>query len=226
MSDQILKPDNISPDLVAFADRLRERLAQPLPGPAIQRRFAPELAYGRHFGPPAVGASPAAVVALFYLTADGWQLPLIVRPKSMPHHAGQVSFPGGRVERDESSADAALRELHEELGVRSARVELLGRLSPIYLFNSNFAVTAWVAVVRNEPAFVPSPEEVAELIALPLAHLLQPTNYGSHTIRSRGVTIRTPHLLIGQQRIWGATLMLLGELAAICHDCVHEISHH
>jgi 8-oxo-dGTP pyrophosphatase MutT (NUDIX family) len=133
-------------------------------------------------------------------------------------HAGQISLPGGSVDPGETSPQAALRELEEELGVGGEEIELLGGLSPLYVFVTEFQVTPWVAVARRRPAFAPSPIEVAELLEVPLAHLVDPANQGRHLRRQRGVELSAPHFLWGRHRIWGATSMILGELAAVVEE--------
>ena len=72
----------------------------------------------------------------------------------------------------ESSEEAALRELEEELGIDRFRSLLLGQLSPLYLFGTNFLITPWVAAVRDAVEFLPNREEVDEFLQVPLAHLL------------------------------------------------------
>lgn len=194
---------------------LAERLAQGhLPGREAQRRLEPGLGFGRHFGPPTHRARPAAVVALLYPTPQGWRLPLTVRPTTLRGHAGQISLPGGVVEPGETSQTAALRELEEELGVARHCVRLLGRLSPLYVFVSEFQISPWVAAVAERPTFRPSPDEVSELLEIPLAHLLDPANRGVHRRRQRGIELTAPHFLWGRHRIWGATAMILSELVA------------
>jgi 8-oxo-dGTP pyrophosphatase MutT (NUDIX family) len=198
---------------------LAARLMQPpLPGREAQRRFEPALCYGRHFGPPTTRARAASVLVLLYPHEGDWRLPLTVRPATLVAHAGQISLPGGSVDPGETGPQAALRELEEELGVSRAEIELLGGLSPLYVFVSEFLVTPWVAVARERPAWAPSPFEVAELLELPLAHLLDPANQGRHARRQRGVELSAPHFLYGRHRIWGATSMILAELAAIIKE--------
>ncbi|MBL8830704.1 MAG: CoA pyrophosphatase [Planctomycetaceae bacterium] len=210
-------------DPIAIAEqldvaRLAARLKQPLPGRAAQSRFEPELSFSRHFGPPPPDARPAAVVALLYPQLGQWHVPLTVRPTSMQTHAGQISFPGGGIVPGESNEAAVLRELSEELGFLTDNVELLGELTPLYLYNSNYRVTAWVAAVNERPTFAPDPREVAELLEVPLAQLLDRRQHGVTARRARGIGVRVPHIAFGRHRIWGATSMILGELLAIIEE--------
>lgn len=197
---------------------LADRLKQPLPGKLAQRRFEPELSYGRHYEPPPPDARRAAVVALLYQRHGQWHIPLTVRPQTMADHAGQVALPGGMIEPGEASDAAALRELHEELGVPNEGIELLGRLSDIYVFVSNFSVTPWVAVCREPPTLLPDQREVAEVLDVPLAHLLDPANRGAHQHETRGLQFTAPHVLFAGHRIWGATCMMLAELTALIEE--------
>src|SRR5688572_22341141 len=82
-------------------------LSGALPGPEAQRLFAPELAYGRHAGPPAVGSRQAAVLVLAYPHSGDWFVPTIVRAHSMKEHAGQIALPGGSVDGAEMPAQTA-----------------------------------------------------------------------------------------------------------------------
>ncbi|HVA45636.1 MAG TPA: CoA pyrophosphatase [Pirellulales bacterium] len=198
---------------------IRDRLTRPpLPGKAVQREMEPSLCYGRHFGPPTCRARDAAVIALLYPHAGDWYLPLTVRPATLTAHAGQISLPGGASEPGETTAQAALRELAEELGVPASEVSLLGPLSPIYVFVSEYLVTPWVAAIDARPRFRPSADEVSELLEVPLSRLLDPAARGSHTRRQRGIELSVPHFQWGRHRIWGATAMILTELAAVMHE--------
>lgn len=199
-------------------ERLAERLRQPLPGRTAQSRFEPELSFGRHYAPAPAGARDAAVIALLFADSGRWHLPLMVRPQTLTDHAGQISLPGGTIDAGETSDVAALRELHEELGVDQREVELLGQLTPIYLFVSNFRVTPWVGIVRHRPILVPSPHEVAELLEVPLDHLLDAQNCGQHIRQFNGLNFAAPHIAFDQHHIWGATGMILGELIEIISE--------
>jgi len=127
-------------------------------------------------------------------------------------------LPGGLIEPGESSQVAALRELNEELGIEPGTVELLGQLSPLYLFVSNFSVIPWVGVMDHTPEFRPSPDEVQEVLELPLEFLLDESNRGQHVHSHRDLKFSAPHFLWQGHRIWGATSMILSELVALVEE--------
>jgi 8-oxo-dGTP pyrophosphatase MutT (NUDIX family) len=201
-------------------DLLAARLSAPLPGAAIGPRYELESPPHRksHYDPPPPGARQAAVLILFYPYQQQWHLPLTLRPAHLPDHAGQISLPGGAIEPGESSAAAAVREFHEELGAPGLAVRQLGRLSSIYVQVSNFRVDPWVVVADERPDWAPNPVEVEQLLEIPLEHLLDPANLG-YQQRHRGeVAFRAPHFLWQGHRIWGATCAILGELVTVLQD--------
>ncbi|MGE0606000.1 MAG: CoA pyrophosphatase [Pirellulales bacterium] len=199
--------------------RLARRLAQPLPGRVAQERFSPELCHGRHFDRPPAGARRAAVALLLYPGPAGWLLPLVLRPASMKSHAGQIALPGGVIDPGETDCQAALRELHEELGVPAASVRPLGALSGLLVFVTNFWVTPWVAVLDQPPHFVPSPDEVADVLEVPLPWLLDRDSQARGLRTERGITFSAPYWEWRGRQIWGATAMILGELEAVLREC-------
>ena len=194
---------------------LRQQLAAHRWSASCYRRFATELSYGRHRGPAAPDARPAAVTALFYPVGGQWHLPLILRPASMVHHAGQISLPGGGTDPGETAETCALRELHEELGVDPNAVTVLGSLPPLFVYASNFVVRPFVAIGTERPAFCPNPREVEELLELPLSHLMDERNHATHTIVRGRLSFRAPCIEFGGRHIWGATALILGELLEV-----------
>ena len=129
-----------------------------------------------------------------------------------------MSLPGGSLDAGEGVADCALREGREELGIPADRVEVLGQLTPLHIGPTNFCLSPVVAALAQRPAFEPHAPEVAEVIELPLDALLDPSNRSVETWRMRGVDRRVPFYAVGNHKIWGATAMVLGELAAIWRD--------
>lgn len=202
----------------ALPARLHRRLSEPLPGRRAHRLMASELAYGRHFGPPAWNAKPAAVLALLYPYARRWWVPLILRPKTMLVHAGQVALPGGTVECDESVERCAAREFEEELGAGAESVTVLGRLSSLYVFASNFWVTPCVAIAGERPSFVPDGREVARLLECELDAIMDPRVRDSRVVDHRGIRFAMRFLRCHDDAIWGATAMILAELAVVVSD--------
>lgn len=157
---------------------------------------------------------PAAVLLGLVPREAGLHVVLTLRKDDLRHHAGQVSFPGGRIETtDAGPLAAALREAHEEIALDPAQVEPLGWLDPLATI-TGFRVLPLVGVLPPGSAFVPDPGEVASVFEVPLARLLDPANLRHVTIPFRGqprhVLEYLPHA--GGARIWGATASMLHNL--------------
>lgn len=208
-----------------FWDKLQEVLLRADHDRAWRERWAPEMSYGRHFGPPMATTRQAAVLILFCRDQDGWFLPLTVRTQGLKHHGGQISLPGGGAMPSEVPEQTALRETQEELGIDVDSVRLLGRLSKSYLFVSDFEVTPCVGILGSRFDPQPDPAEVERVIRFPLDRLLDPTSYRRLPIHrgaavapselppsDRGVLMMAPALCLQGAVIWGATAIVLGEL--------------
>jgi 8-oxo-dGTP pyrophosphatase MutT (NUDIX family) len=160
---------------------------------------------------------PAAVLVAIVLGAAPGVL-LTKRNAHLKAHAGQVSFPGGRIDPEDASPEAAaLREAQEEIGLDPAAVELLGRL-PEQATGTGFRITPILALVPPGPALVASPAEVEAVFQLPLTVLLDPAAPRRERIRRRGEWREYwvwPH---DEHHIWGATAAILRQLAARLRD--------
>jgi 8-oxo-dGTP pyrophosphatase MutT (NUDIX family) len=138
---------------------------------------------------------------------------LTQRTAHLRDHAGQVSFPGGRVEdEDPSPVHTALRETEEEIGLAREHVEVLGFL-PEYRTGTGFRVTPVVALVRPPFTLALDPFEVAEAFEVPLAFLLDPANHKRHSLHYRGALRHFFAMPYGDYFIWGATA---GMIRALC----------
>lgn len=151
----------------------------------------------------------AAVLVGLVRRDDGVRVLLTRRTDGLRHHAGQVSFPGGRIEPDDADAvAAALREVFEEIGVPHAQLAPVGLLDPLVTI-TGFRVVPVVAWVDPAYVAVPDPGEVAEVFEVPLAFLMDPAQLGAHSIEHGGRTRRVLEFRHRPQRIWGVSASIL-----------------
>lgn len=154
----------------------------------------------------------AAVLVGLVMRPSGTHVLLTLRTDTLRHHAGQVSFPGGRVEPgDRDAVSAAMRETREELGIAPASVRPLGYLDPLATI-TGFRVVPVVATI--DPGYVarPDPGEVAELFEVPLEFLLDPAQLLTRRIELQGRPREVLEFRYPAQRIWGATASMLFNL--------------
>lgn len=156
---------------------------------------------------------PAAVLVPLVRRAEGITILLTQRTSHLANHAGQISFPGGRLEEQDADAvAAALRESEEEIGLDRRTVKILGRLDD-YVTVTGFQVMPVVGVVAPPLELVPDPFEVAEIFELPLAFVLDPANHQRHSGVSKGGLRRHWYAMpYGQHYVWGATAGMLVNL--------------
>ncbi|MCC7123591.1 MAG: CoA pyrophosphatase [Acidobacteria bacterium] len=204
-------------DLVA--DRLRAALQLPLPGVDAQLRLAPRPRAGWDPHRLPDGLRDAAALILLYPRHDAPHLLLTVRGGHLRHHTGQVSLPGGAVDPGETIEAAALREALEEVGVDPRGVDVLGRLTPLHVPVSGFLLHPVIGVAARRPHFTPAPDEVARLLEVPLRDLLDHTRVRTERqVRERAgrlVEMDVPFFDVADEKVWGATAMVLAEFAAL-----------
>lgn len=158
------------------------------------------------------GLRPAAVLVGLVDRGEGLQVLLTRRTEALRHHAGQISFPGGRIEsHDADPVAAALREAHEEIGLAPAQAHALGYLDP-FVTITGFHVFPVVAVI--EPAFTAcrDPGEVDEVFELPLDFLMDPANARQLLVEYRGGQRTLVEFVHQHYRVWGATAAMLVNL--------------
>lgn len=163
----------------------------------------------RHPGP-----VPAAVLIPLVAREEGPTVLLTQRTAHLRDHAGQICFPGGRMEAGEGAAAAALREAEEEVGLVRSRVELLGAIAP-YETVTGFRIHPVVGWTAPPLKLVPDPFEVAEIFEVPLAFVLDPGNHERHAYESGSLRRHYYVLPYRGRRIWGATAGMLVNLSLI-----------
>jgi len=202
--------------------RLRDRLTRPLPGGDAHRIAWPSDLPDREL-PDGEVYREAAVLLAVVSEPDGFWIPFVERPQTMPHHPGQIGLPGGGRDEGESARDCALREADEEIGLSPGRVDLLGQLSPVAISVSGFRVEVFVGAVRGALDLAPQNREVARLLrASPEIWRDGPV---AQFVRKRGdQSLTAPAYPIDDRLIWGATALMLAEFLWIWEECRPEPS--
>ncbi|MBK8956325.1 MAG: CoA pyrophosphatase [Saprospiraceae bacterium] len=203
--------------MVDWKNKLIKALELQLPGVNAQKRMAPY--HGRLEIQIPEDAHLAAVLILLYEKSGEVFFPLITRVhnKEKDQHRGQVSLPGGRKDKSDPSLEqTAIRECSEEIGVSANAIELLGKLSPLYIPVSNHYVFPFIATCATTPYYKIQLEEVEEVHEFPVS-ALNNRNLRSHlAIRTTdGIQRHVPAFSWGELVIWGATAMILEEFAEV-----------
>lgn len=185
---------------------LRSRLKRTPPGFSV---------YGDDGAGRGEGNAAATVAAVLIPIVDhprGLSVLFTQRTTHLKSHSGQVSFPGGRAEAGDASAEfTALREATEEIGLPGDRVEILARL-PDYHTRTGYRITPVIGLLTPPLELVPDPREVAEVFEVPLAFLLDPQNRQRHTRELQGQTVGYYVFEYQSRVIWGATAGMLVNL--------------
>ncbi|HAA93206.1 MAG TPA: CoA pyrophosphatase [Rhodospirillaceae bacterium] len=167
-----------------------------------------------HMAMPA-NTKPAAVLVPLVPRDREITVLLTQRTDHLKDHAGQVSFPGGRVERQDADREsAALRETKEEIGLSSDRIELVGKLD-IYMTRTGYEVTPIVGIVSPPFDVKPDPFEVADIFEVPLEFLMDPSNHQRMSKQVDGNTRHFYAMEYGERFIWGATAGMLVNLSEL-----------
>jgi 8-oxo-dGTP pyrophosphatase MutT (NUDIX family) len=161
---------------------------------------------------------PAAVLVPLVPREGGLHMLLTERQPHLRHHAGQVAFPGGRIDAaDPSPVAAALREMEEETGIPPAFVEPLGFLDT-YLTSTNYRVMPVVGMLRPGFTVTPQVDEVADVFEVPLAFLMNPASHERHSRDWRGLQRHYFAMPWQGHYIWGATAGMIRNLYCLMYE--------
>lgn len=213
------------PDVVA---RLEDAFTRELPGAAAQAHLAPvpRRAWPEGFSAEQIRHA-AGLLLVFPADAknaeaaktgspeDSARIVLTVRAETLGRHGGQVSLPGGVVDAGETFEQAALREAHEEVGLSTDLVRVLGALTPLDIPVSGFRLHPIVGVSERRPQLTPDAREVARILEPAIDSLMAP----DCVVRARrardGVAMTVPGFHLEGVEIWGATAMVLAEFLSL-----------
>ncbi|MCK9414374.1 MAG: CoA pyrophosphatase [Prolixibacteraceae bacterium] len=209
---------NLSPDI--WIKKVKKRLELLLPGSVSHVKMLPP---GRALMLPSdqINYHESAVLILLFPLKDRIHICLIKRPSTMKNHAGQIAFPGGKREKEDSDlVHTALREAQEEIGIEANAVEILGFMSDVYVQISDFLITPVVGWLNEFPEAAVVSSEVDEIIFISLEDLANSMSRCEREMDTRTGRIKVPGYEINGCFIWGATAMMLAELVDIFLDDV------
>ena len=202
-----------------FISLLRDELKKPLPGNKAQFKMAP---YERILKAATIKLNPnpklSAVLILFYPVSNNICTMLILRNTYKGVHSAQIGFPGGKMEAGDADLEAtALREAHEEVGVKPNQVEIIGKLSDLYIPPSGYLVQPYIGYTNDKPNFIRDENEVAQLIEVSADTIMDESIVGKKKIQLGGskLKIKYPFFDVNGHTVWGATAMMISELKAV-----------
>ncbi|WP_428523662.1 CoA pyrophosphatase [Roseibium sp.] len=205
--------DTFADNLTGWSQHLEERLA--LAASAASERETGDHILNPDVGPYAFWKGPpreAAVLIGIRNTASGPSVVLTQRTPHLKSHAGQVAFPGGKIDpEDNGPVEAALREAQEEIGLDPSQAQPLGHLAP-YLTGSGYRVTPIVAEVRDPVQFVPNPDEVEDVFEVPFEFLMNPANHQKLSREWQGKRRYFYAMPFAGRHIWGVTAGIIRSL--------------
>jgi len=200
---------------------LRQRLSLPLPGEEAQYKMA-NAERRMNLARLKVPENPrqSAVLILLYEKENSIKFPLIIRPVYDGVHSGQVALPGGSFDdKDKNLQSTALREAEEETGILRNNIQILGKLSNLYIPPSNFLVTPFVGIHTGSPTFIPDSVEVARIVEMDLEKIMDEKLIREKKMKlASGVSVLTPYFDFDGLTVWGATAMILSEFKSVLYE--------
>jgi len=210
-----------------FIDQLKADLLLELPGIDAHLKLAPEIRINdlKTLQQP-TNALESAVLILLYPYQSKLHTVVILRNEYDGTHSGQISLPGGKVEKtDVDYKYTALREAQEEIGIIAADIEIIGQLSRFYVIPSNFNIYPFVAFCSYRPDFHPDPVEVKKIIEIDVFNEISYNKIKTQTLSFRNkFEIEAPGFEISGEFMWGATAMIFSELLHVLKSAANNIS--
>jgi len=201
-------------------DELKQKFQLPLPGLASHLKMAPKHRVQDliNKSDDARNAQKSAVLILFFQESNELKMIVIRRSSYVGIHSGQIAFPGGRFETEDIDVrTTALREIEEEIGILREDIEIIGRLSDIYVPPSNFLISVFVGYLEVKPTYKMQEREVDEVIEIPVTEFFKPDviKQKDFYVNSIKAASDAPYFDVNNAEIWGASAMVISELLDI-----------
>ncbi len=203
-----------------FYNFLKKLPKEKLPGRQAQIKMSPEPLDPNVVLPKEKSdtAQPSSVlVPLFPGQNQKLHVILTLRTDNI-RHAGQISFPGGQNEKNESLEETALRETEEEIGVKRSQIKLACSITPLYLYKTDNQITPFVGFLDKKPKLTPNPEEVEEAFAISMDDLLDEKTLKKEKWDLPHISMMVPYWDIHRVPLWGATAMMMSELVELYRE--------
>ena len=178
---------------------------------ALEREPSQPLLEGDLIEERMLAATPAAVLSPITDRPEPGVI-LTVRREHLRTHAGQIAFPGGRIDPGEDAVTGALREAWEEIGLDPAAVDVTGKLEP-YRTVTGYVITPVIGTVRPDLPLEPHEHEVSDWFEAPLSFVLDPANQKQRSALFQGRTRHYYEIIWNERRIWGATAAVIVNLS-------------
>lgn len=209
----------------AFKEFLLQRLQTSLPGKDAQNKMRPNPTQGTHsrmtYAPKDDEFRNSSVLVPIIAWNGKLEVLLTLRTQGIKH-GGQISFPGGGREGDETTEETALREAHEETGLITENVYITGSLTPLFVNHSNNMVTPVVGFIEREQEFTANPNEVDEIFSVPFDELITMKNHVREEWKLRDIQYTVPFWDVHRVPLWGATAMMMSELVELYKEFVSQ----
>jgi len=198
--------------------KLQQALKEELPGMSAHLQYSPGK-FREEYYQPAKDCKQAAVMAIIFNKLSTPHLIFIKRSTfyKSDKHAGQISFPGGQIINEkESLITCAFRETEEEIGLKESELEVIGELSPIYVFVSNYLVQPFLTIHKGTPDYFIDSTEVDIVLEAPLDSLIHEGQFTKKDIVIRNTILKdVPYFDVSGETLWGATAMMTNEILTI-----------
>ena len=211
----MMSTDIITPGLIPL---IKERLNYTLPGKAAQEKMLTRPKIPVNIPRFERKCIPAGVLLLLFPDNDNIHFFLTLRTETVDHHKGQISFPGGVQEHNETLEHTALRETMEEIGIKPESISMIGKLTPLFIPVTGFEIFPFIGWSDNKPVTKAQDKEVKKIIVASISDLIDEQNHKIKKTKIRNIPVSMPYYDLNGETVWGATSMILSEFKTIIQE--------